>query len=158
MALEMEQPKKNQLFLDDLEVGQRFATGSHALDEAQIMAFARQFDPQPFHLDPEAAKATMFGGLAASGWHTAAITMSLLVGDGGPFVGGMVGAGGEIRWPTPTRPTDVLRVVSEVLDINPSQSKPDRGMVTVRSETLNQNVEIRQILVAKLVVPRRPLG
>lgn len=152
----MESPDKNPLFLDDLDVGRRLVTGTHALDEAQIIAFARQFDPQTFHLDPEAAKSTLFGGLAASGWHTAAVTMRLMVGDGAPFAGGMVGAGGEIRWPTPTRPDDVLHVESEVLDINPSQSKPDRGVVTVRSVTLNQRDEVRQILIAKLIVPRRP--
>ena len=155
MAIEMELPNNKQLFLDDLEVGQRFETGSHAMDEEQIVAFARQFDPQPFHLDREAAKSTLFGGLAASGWHTAAITMRLAVGDGAPFAGGMIGLSGEISWPTPTRPQDVLRAVSEVLEINPSRSRPDRGTVTVRIETLNQNDEVRQTLVAKLIVPRR---
>lgn len=148
--------QNDRLFLEDLDVGLSFTSAAHALDEEQIVAFARQFDPQLFHLDPEAAKTTFFGGLAASGWHTAAITMRLLVGDGGLFAGGIVGAGVEVRWPTPTRPQDVLQVFSEVIDINPSQSKPDRGMVTLRSETRNQNGEIRQTMVSKLVVPRRP--
>lgn len=146
------------LYLDDLTVGQRFSSAAHALDAEQIKAFARQFDPQPFHLDEEAAKATFFGGLAASGWHVAAITMKLLVGDGAPFAGGVIGAGGEIAWPRATRPGDVLHVESEVLEITPSRSRPDRGMVTMRSETLNQRGEAAQILTAKLVVPRRGEG
>jgi acyl dehydratase len=152
----METPNAVPLFLDDLHVGQRFTSRSHPLDEAQILAFAGQFDPQVFHLDREAAKDTFFGGLAASGWHTAALTMKLLVGEVPLIAGGIIGGGGEIRWPTATRPQDVLRVVSEVIEITPSRSKPERGMVTLRSETLNQHGEIRQILTAKLVVPCRP--
>jgi acyl dehydratase len=142
-------------YLDDLRVGQRFTSRSHALDDAQIKAFARQFDPQPFHLDDEAAKASLFAGLAASGWHTAAITMRLLVEGGAPIAGGVIGAGGEIGWPRPTRPGDVLQVESEILDVTPSRSRPDRGMVTMRSETRNQRGEVVQILTAKLVVPRK---
>jgi acyl dehydratase len=144
------------LYLEDLHVGQRFASGTHAVDEAQIKAFAGQFDPQPFHLDDATAKDTLFAGLAASGWHTAAITMRLLVDGGAPIAGGVVGAGGEIAWPKPTRPGDILQVKSEILDVTPSRSRPDRGMVTLRSETFNQRGEIVQTLTAKLVVPRRP--
>jgi acyl dehydratase len=143
------------LYLEDLRVGQRFGSGAHALDEAQIKAFAREFDPQPFHVDDTAARKTMFGGLAASGWHTAAITMKLLVDGGAPFAGGVIGAGAEISWPTPTRPGDVLRVESEIIEVTPSRSRPDRGIVTVRSETVNQRGEIAQVLTAKLIVPRR---
>ena len=143
------------LFLDDLAVGQRFSSRSHTLDEAQIKAFAAQFDPQPFHLDGQAAKATLFGGLAASGWHTAAITMKLLVESGLPLSGGIIGSGGEISWPKPTRPGDTLHVVSEIEQVTPSRSRPDRGMIRVRSETRNQHGEVVQVLVAKLVVPRR---
>lgn len=142
-------------YLDDLEVGQRFTSTEHALDAAQILAFASQFDPQPFHLDEEAATSSFFGGLAASGWHTAAITMKLLLQGGAPIAGGVIGSGGEIFWPQPTRPGDVLRVESEVLAIAPSRSKPDRGMVTLRSTTRNQRGETAQVLTAKLVVPRR---
>jgi acyl dehydratase len=138
-------------------VGQRFVSDAHALDEKQVIAFASQFVPQPFHLDEEAAKATIFGGLAASGWHTAPITMRLLVDGGVPITGGIVGAGGEISWPKPAHLGDVLRVESEVIEIKPSRSRPDRGMVTVPSETRNQRDEVVQILVAKLVVPRRPI-
>jgi acyl dehydratase len=146
----------NRLYLDDFQVGQRFVTRSYTLDADQIKAFAAQFDPQPFHLDEVAAKASLFGGLAASGWHTAAITMRLLVESGAPIAGGLVGVGGEISWPRPTRPGDVLSVASEVLAVIPSRSKPDRGTVTMRSETKNQRGEVVQRLTAKLVVPRRP--
>jgi acyl dehydratase len=154
----MSEPVKsaaNALFLDDLSVGQRFSSGSHTIDAAQIKAFAAQFDPQPFHLDGEAAKATLFGRLAASGWHTAAITMKLLVESGLPLRGGIIGSGGEVSWPRPTRPGDTLTVLSEVEEITPSRSRPDRGMIRVRSETRNQHGETVQILIAKLVVPRR---
>jgi len=144
------------LYLEDLAVGDRFTSAEHALDAQQIKAFAGEFDPQPFHLDDEAAKRTLFGGLAASGWHTAALTMRLLVTTGMPLAGGIIGTGGELSWPRPTRPGDVLHVVSEVTEITPSRSRPDRGMVTVRSETRNQRGEAVQVLVSKLVVPRRP--
>src|SRR5262245_24068976 len=123
------------LYLDDLRVGQRFVSGTHLMDEEHIRAFAGQFDPQPFHLDAEAAKTTLFGGLVASGWHTAAITMRLLVQSGLPLAGGIVGAGGEIKWPSPVRPEAVLHVESEIIEVRPSRSRPDRGVVTIRSET-----------------------
>jgi acyl dehydratase len=142
-------------YLDDLHVGQRFTSGSHRLDEAQIKAFAREFDPQTFHLDDDAAKATLFGGLAGSGWHTAAITMRLLVDGGLPIAGGIIGSGGELNWLKPTRPGDTLTVVSEILEITPSRSRPDRGSVRVRSETRNQHGEVVQTFAPRLVVPRR---
>ncbi len=146
------------LYLDELHLGQRFVSGTHAIDADQIKAFARQFDPQPFHLDEDAAKDTFFGGLAASGWHVAAATMKLLVTSGAPIAGGVVGAGGEIAWPNPTRPGDVLRVTSEVMEITPSRSRPNRGVATLKSETRNQKGEVVQVLTAKLVVPRRAAG
>jgi len=146
------------LYLDDLFVGQKFASGAHALDEEQIRSFAGTYDPQPFHLDGEAARDTLFGGLAASGWHTAAITMRLNVESGLPIAGGIIGSGGEIDWPRPTRPGDVLHVESEVLEIVPSRSRPDRGRVTVLSRTLNQRGEVVQTFKAKLVVPRRSVA
>jgi acyl dehydratase len=146
---------KQRLTLDDLRVGQRFTSGTHAIDAAQIKAFAGQFDPQPFHLDAEAAKDTLFGELAASGWHTMAITMRLLVDGGLPLAGGIIGAGAEVGWPQPTRPGDILQVESEVIAITPSRSRPDRGMATVRSETRNQRGEVVQTLTSKLIVPRR---
>ncbi len=146
---------ERRLYLDELHVGQRFASATHTIDAGQIVAFATQFDPQPFHLDDQAAHGTVFAGLAASGWHTAAITMRLQVDGGLPIAGGIVGAGGELVWPKPTRPGDILRVESEVIEIKPSRSRPDRGMVTVRSDTSNQRGEIVQTLTARLVVPRR---
>src|SRR5262249_39448296 len=145
----------HRLYLEDLAVGRRFTSAPHVVDEAQIKAYAAQFDPQPFHLDDAAARATLFGGLAASGWHTASITMRLLVESGLPLAGGIVGAGGEINWPKPTRPGDTLHVVSEIEEVTPSRSRPDRGMVRVRSETRNQRGEVVQVLIAKLIVPRR---
>src|SRR5262249_52783599 len=131
---EAEEPTSKLLYLDDLRVGRRFTSGTHVLDERQITAFAREFDPQPFHTDREAAKGTLFRGLVASGWHTAAITMRLQVDGGLPIAGGLVGLGGEVSWPTATRPDDVLHVESEVIEVVPSRSRPDRGIVTVRSE------------------------
>ena len=125
--------EKATLYLEDLCVAQRFVSGAYLIDEEQIRAFAKQFDPQPFHLDAEAAKATFFGELVASGWHTAAITMRLLVESGLPIAGGLIGAGGEITWLKPVRPGAVLHVESEILELRPSRSRPDRGLATVRS-------------------------
>ena len=144
-----------RLYLEDLQVGQRFACGHHALDVAQIKAFAREFDPQPFHLDEEAARATFFGGLAASGWHIVCLTMRMIA-EKVPFAGGLIGGAAEITWPQPTRPTDVLEVVSIVMEVTPSRSKPERGMALLRTETRNQKGELLQIFTAKCVVPRRP--
>jgi acyl dehydratase len=148
----------DRLYLDDLHVGQRFTSGTHTVDEAQIKAFAAQFDPQPFHTDEATAKDTFFKGLAASGWHTAAITMRLNVETGLPLTGGIIGAGGEISWPAPTRPGDTLHVESEVVEVTPSRSKPNRGIAVIVSRTINQRGEVVQTLKAKLVVPRRAAG
>ena len=145
----------DRLYLDDIKVGQRFSTGSHAIDEAQIIAFASQFDPQPFHTDPEAAKGTFFKGLVASGWHTAAITMRLLVTSGIPLAGGIIGAGGTVKWPNATRPGDVLTVYGEVTEVRPSQSRPERGTIAISAETRNQRGEVVQAFTATLIVPRR---
>lgn len=144
-----------RLFLDDLSVGQQFTSRSMTLTVDDITAFAAQFDPQPFHLDAAAAAGTFYGGLAASGWHTAALTMRLLV-ESVPFAGGLIGAGGEVNWPRPTRPGDSLHVVTTVEEIAPSRSHPERGMARIRSETRNGRGEVAQVLVARLVVPRRP--
>ncbi|OWJ80161.1 MaoC family dehydratase [Haematobacter genomosp. 1] len=144
------------LYLEDIAPGLQFRSGEHRMETADIRRFAADYDPQPFHLDEEAGRASFFGGLAASGWHTAAVTMRLLVGGGAPLAGGIIGAGGEIRWPQATRPGDVLHVESEVLDVAPSRSRPDRGMITLRSRTLNQKGEEVQVLTAKLVVFRKP--
>jgi acyl dehydratase len=142
------------LYLEDLAVGQTLQSGTHTLDAEQIKAFAAQFDPQPFHLDEQAAKATFFGGLAASGWHVAAVTMRLLT-ETTSIAGGLIGAGAEVNWPRPTRPGDTLRLVVEVVEIVPSRSRPERGMALVRCNTFNQLDEIVQTMSARLVVPRR---
>jgi len=155
MADTTAKPPSELFYLDDLHVGRRFTSRTHALDERQITAFASEFDPQPFHTDREAAKGSLFRGLVASGWHTAAITMRLQVDSGLPIAGGIVGLGGEVAWPTATRPGDVLHVESEVVEVVPSRSRPDRGTVTVRSETRNQRGEVVQTTTVKLLVPRR---
>jgi len=143
------------LYLEDIKVGQTFRTGSHLLTEDEIKAFARDYDPQPFHTDPEAAKHSFFGGLAASGWHTAAVSMRLQVESGPPLAGGMIGASVELTWPRPTRPGDEIHVASEVTAVTPSRSKPDRGFITLRSETRNQRGDVVQLQVSKLLVWRR---
>ena len=132
-------------YLEDVQVGQRFVSGTHTIDASQIVKFAREFDPQPFHLDEAAGAKSLFKGLVASGWHTGAITMRLLVEGELQIAGGMIGGGGELTWPNPTRPGDVLQVHSEVVAITPSRSKPDRGTITLRSETRNQRGEVLQI-------------
>lgn len=144
------------LYLEDFQPGQTFVTETFALDAEAIKTFARQFDPQPFHLDEEAAKGTFFNGLAASGWHTASITMRLLLQGGPQVAGGLIGAGNDITWPRPTRPGDVLQVVCEILTVTPSKSRNDIGIVSMRSETRNQRSEPVQIMLSKLVVPRKP--
>ena len=143
------------LYFEDFQPGQTFITETHALDAAQIKAFAREFDPQPAHTDEEAAKDTFFGGLAASGWHTASSTMRLLLQGGPQIAGGLIGAGNDINWPRPTRPGDVLQVVCEILTTTPSKSRDDIGIVSMRSETRNQRGEPVQIMLSKLVVPRK---
>jgi len=128
---------------------------AYPLTAEQIKRFAAEYDPQPFHLDEAAAEASVFRGVAASGWHTAAVAMRLLVTGGLPFAGGIVGLGGEIAWPKPTRPGDILRVESEIIEITPSRSKPHQGIVTVRGTMFNQDREAVYVLTAKLLVPRR---
>jgi acyl dehydratase len=146
----------DNLYLEDLRVGQRFTSGSYLMEESRIKAFAAEFDPQPFHLDEAAAQASIFRGLAASGWHTAAVAMRLLVTGGLPFANGIIGVGGEIAWPKPTRPNDTLRVESEILEIVPSRSKPQQGIVTVKSTMLNQRSEPVYVFTAKILVFRNP--
>ena len=143
------------LYLEDLYVGQRFTSGLYHMDEDRMKAFAAEFDPQPFHLDDAVAQRSIFRGLAASGWHTAAATMRLLV-ESLPFASGMIGLGGEIAWPKPTRPGDTLRVESEIVEIVPSRSKPNQGVVIVRSTTLNQDGDHMQAFTAKILVFKRP--
>ncbi len=148
--------RMEQLYLEDLRVGQRFTSETYVMEAARIKEFAAEFDPQPFHIDESAAEASVFKGLAASGWHTAAVAMRLLVAGGLPFANGLVGLGGEVAWPRPTRPGDILQVESEILEIAPSRSKPHQGIVTVRATMSNQNREVVFVLTAKLLVLRRP--
>jgi len=145
----------DMLYLDDLTVGQRFVSGTHTMDAAEIAQFAARYDPQPFHMDDAAARETLFGGLVASGWHTAGTTMRLIVSGGLPLAGGIIGTGGELLWTKPVRPGDTLHVECEVMEITPSRSKPDRGTVVIRCVTLNQDGEMVQSFTPKLVVPRR---
>jgi acyl dehydratase len=144
-------------YLEDYSVGQKFTSGRLRVDKDRIKTFAAEFDPQPFHLDEGAARNTIFQGLAASGWHTAAMSMRLLVDGELKPAGGIVGAGfDEFRWPRPVRPGDELRVESEILEVRPSHSRPTQGMIKVRTTTLNQDGEAVQVFVGNLVVPRRP--
>lgn len=145
-----------QLYLEDFVPGQTFESSSVTMTADAIKAYAAQFDPQPFHIDEGKAADTFFKGLAASGWHTASMTMRLLVDGGLPIAGGIIGAGVEdIRWPRPVRPGDTLRLVSEVLEMRPSKSRPEQGLVKVRTTTLNQNAEPVQIMTSNLVVQRK---
>ena len=143
------------LYLEDLQVGQRFTSGIYKMDADRIKAFAAEFDPQPFHLDEAAALTSLFRGLSASGWHTAAATMRLLVTGGLPLANGLIGLGGKIAWSKPTRPGDTLRVECEIIEILPSRSKPNQAIVKVRSTTLNQNGDAVQVFTAKLLVFKR---
>lgn len=147
----------NRLYLEDLYVGQRFTSAPHELDAEQIKRFAAEFDPQPFHLDEEAAKASLFGGLAASGWHTAAMTMRMLV-DSVPLADGLIGAELQLAWPKPTRPGMTLQLFSEVVDIRPSRSKPDMAIVTMRNETRDQDGDVLQVFTVKMPVFKRVRG
>ena len=144
-----------RLYLEDLYVGRRFTSESYVMEAERIKEFAAEFDPQPFHLDEAAAQASVFKGLAASGWHTAAVAMRLLVTGGLPLANGILGLGGEFSWPKATRPGDVLHVESEVLEITASRSKPQQGIVTVKSTMLNQHGEAVYVLTSKVLVPRR---
>jgi len=147
---------ERRLYLEDLHEGQRFVSPGRAVTAEDIKAFAAEFDPQPFHLDEAAAEGSFFGGLAASGWHTAALTMRLLVEGGLPLAGGVIGAGGELSWPRPTRPGEILHVESLIEAITPSRSRPDRGMLRVRLETKNEAGEIAQVFVVNVIAFRRP--
>jgi len=163
MALVAEPPQPkgsrnvNHRYLDDFAPGQLFRSGRLSVDAERIMSFAAEFDPQPFHQDADAAVRSLFRGLAARGWHTAAMTMRLLVDSDFRPAGGIIGAGfDELRWPLPVRPGDELYVEAEVLEVRPSKSRPNQGMLKVRTTTRNQSGDAVQVSVGNLVVPRRP--
>lgn len=145
-----------ELYVEDLKVGQVFRTGTKLVDADEVRAFAADFDPQPFHLDEEAGRSSIFGRMAASGWHTAAMTMRLYVDS--PFrpAGGSIGAGmDELKWPRPVYPGDTLRAEIEILSARVSRSKPDRGIVRIRCVTLNQHDEPVQVYVSTVVMAAR---
>jgi acyl dehydratase len=145
------------LYLEDIAVGQVYGSRLITVDAESIKAFAAAFDPQPFHLDDDAARRSFFQSLVASGWHTAALTMRLLVESEFRPVGGLIGAGvDELRWPAPVRPGDTLQVRGEVLDVRPSRSRSQQGIVRTRITTSNQHGEAVQVFVATLIVPTRP--
>jgi acyl dehydratase len=145
-----------QQYLEDYAVGQVYLSGRKRVSKDEMIAFAKEFDPQFYHLDEVAALQSPFKGLAASGWHTAAITMRLLVDGEFRPAGGILGVGfDQMSWSRPVRPGDELRVTSEVLEVRPSKSKPDRGMIRVKNTTLNQNDEVVQMFTGNLLVPRR---
>jgi acyl dehydratase len=144
-------------YLEDFAIGQTFGSGRVQIGRDQIKHFAAAFDPQPFHVDEAAADGTFFEGLAASGWHTAAVTMRLLVDSELRPAGGLIGAGiEELRWPKPVRPGDELRLGSEILNVRLSKSRPTHGLVKVKITTFNDKDEAVQVFIANLVVPRRP--
>jgi acyl dehydratase len=144
--------EREVLYLDDVKPGMEFVSDEVTVTADEIIAYATQFDPQPFHVDPKAAKNTFFGGLAASGWHTAAITMRLLVTGGPRIAGGTIGAGGELSWPTPTRPGDRLHISVAVVSVTPSRSRPDRGSAILRVETLTADGEVRQLFIVRTLL------
>jgi acyl dehydratase len=150
-----ERAEQNRLYFDDLALGQRFVTGSYTMSVEAIRAFAEQFDPQPFHLDEQAGRASLFGGLVASGWHTAAVTMRLLVDGGLPLAGGAIGLGVQIEWRTPVRPGDCLHVEGEVIDLTASRSRPTRGRLVTRNQTLTERGTVVQVAITRMLVPRR---
>jgi acyl dehydratase len=144
------------LYFEDFKVGDRFPTRAVTLTEADIIAFARQWDPQPFHLDPEAARASIYGGLIASGMQTIALTLRLFLDTGAVAASSLGSPGCEVQWKSPVRPGDTLRVVVEVIETRPSSSKPDRGIVRLRYTTLNQRDEPVMTMIGNQLVRRRP--
>jgi acyl dehydratase len=150
----------SERYFEDFAVGQiHKPRGRVLVEKDDIIAFAKQFDPQFFHVDENAARKSIFGRLVASGWHTAALTMSLVAGSEYRAADGTIGLGFDsLRWPIPVYPGDELRIENEVLEMRPSKSRPDRGLMKIRTRTLNQEDEVVQELVANALVPRRPAG
>ena len=146
-------------YLEDLKVGDRFQSAPYTVTEEAIIRFATEFDPQPFHLDADVARKSLFKGLSASGWHTAAIAMRLYVTCGINFAGGSIGMGvDEMRWPTPVRPGDILTAEIEILDARASRSKPEHGIVQIRNVMTNQRGEVVLTWKASALVRRRMRG
>ncbi len=144
------------LWLDDLAAGMTFRSDTYEVTAAEVVDFATRYDPQAFHLDDAQARGTFFDGLAASGWHTAAITMRLLATSGVPLATGVIGADISIKWPTATRPGDLLHLEITVDEITLSNSRPDRGNIVFSYDTINQHGECRQRTTARIIAWRRP--
>jgi len=148
--------QSRERYLEDFAVGQKFSSGRLRIEGERLVAFATEFDPQPFHLDEAAARQSFFGELTASGWYTAAVSMRLLMETGLKPAGGYIGAGADVfRWPRPVRPGDELHVECEVIEVRSSSSRLDRGLIKVRMTTLNQDNEATLVYIANMVVPRR---
>jgi len=143
------------VYFEDLQPGMSFSSAPVQVSAADIKAFATQFDPQPFHLDEAAGAASFFKGFAASGWHTAALGMRMMVESGPKLAAGYIGAGGEIAWKKPVYAGDTLRLRGEIIELKPSRSRTDRGIAVVRCETFNQRDELVQVMTAQVVVLRR---
>jgi acyl dehydratase len=142
-------------YFDDLKKGDRFRSEPLKVTEKQIIEFAHKFDPQMCHLSRKTAKRTLFEGLIASGWHTAAMTMRLFVQTLN-FAEGAIGLGVDgLRWPNAVRPDDVLTIETEILKLRPSRSKPGYGIIRLRNVTTNQSGEIVQTMLASAMVQRR---
>ena len=146
-------------YFEDLRPGDKFNTAEYEMTAAEIIQFGRQYDPQPFHLDPAAARATLFGELVASGWHTAAVSMRLMVLGEMKLDGGVIGQAMEaMRWPRPVKPGDRLHVVTEVEELRPAPSRPDRGLLKLHCRTFNQLGKVVQDMTATLLIARRPVA
>lgn len=145
-------------YFEDLSVGQTFAAGPIVMERDRIVEFGREFDPQAQHLGEQEAAASMFGSLVASGWHTAAVTMRLMIDGASPdLTGGAMGAGIEtISWPTPVRPGDALSATSEIVELRVSRSRPDRGIMKLRTVTTRQDGDVVQVVTGIIMVPCRP--
>ncbi len=144
-------------YFEDLKAGDKFNTAVYEMTEAEIIAFGKKFDPQPFHTDPAAAGPTLFGRLVASGWHTAAVSMRLMVLGEMDLDGGVIGQGMEsLRWPRPVLPGDRLRVVTEILELREAPARPERGLIKLRCRTYNQDGKVVQEMTATLLAARRP--
>ena len=144
-------------YFEDLQVGDKFNTAEYEMTAEEIMAFGKKFDPQTFHTDPVAATGTLFGRLVASGWHTAAVSMRLMVLGEMALDGGVIGQGMEnLRWPRPVLPSDRLHVVTEIMELRPAPARPERGLIKLRCRTSNQDGKVVQEMTATLLVARRP--
>ena len=151
--------KEHYLYMEDVSIGQKYIAGPHEMTADEIIRYAREFDPQDFHTNPEAARHTVFGELVASGWHTASVTMSLILKAVPKMKGGMIGRAVEnMNWPRPVRPGDFLSVTCEIQTITPSKTNPNRGTIRVYTRTVNQRGETVMEMTTVIMIPRRTAG